>query len=119
MGIADTASPDDPTELSFKKYEILDILSKSDLWWEARKADGTQGSKFDVFFFSVIDKPINLAVCFISCSVKLPEDSRNGTHPVGECCGNGTRDSIEPPTNNCEKIFYRNARPDSTRSLLL
>ncbi|KAF9459215.1 hypothetical protein BDZ94DRAFT_1054728 [Collybia nuda] len=38
-----TASPDDPTELSFRKYEVLNILSKSDIWWEARKADGTRG----------------------------------------------------------------------------
>jgi hypothetical protein len=41
----DTASTDDSTELSFKKGEILDILTKSDLWWEARKLDGTKGSE--------------------------------------------------------------------------
>ncbi|KAF9459216.1 hypothetical protein BDZ94DRAFT_1054751 [Collybia nuda] len=41
--VTDTASSEDPTELSFKKGEVLDILTKSDLWWEARKSDGTKG----------------------------------------------------------------------------
>lgn len=40
----DIASTEDPTELSFKKGETLEILTNSDLWWEARKADGTKGS---------------------------------------------------------------------------
>lgn len=43
--ITDTASSEDATELSFKKGEVLDILTKSDLWWEARKSDGTEGSQ--------------------------------------------------------------------------
>ncbi|SCZ93462.1 BZ3500_MvSof-1268-A1-R1_Chr6-3g08677 [Microbotryum saponariae] len=40
----DTASPDDPNELSFTKGEILDITDTSGKWWQARKVDG-QGSK--------------------------------------------------------------------------
>jgi hypothetical protein len=44
--VVDTASSEDPTELSFKKGEVLDILTKSDLWWEARKLDGSKGSQF-------------------------------------------------------------------------
>lgn len=40
----DTASPDDPTEISFAKNEILDIVDKQGKWWQARKVDGTIGS---------------------------------------------------------------------------
>lgn len=47
----DTASPDDPTELTFRKGEILEILTKSDLWWEARKADGAIGSELQQVYF--------------------------------------------------------------------
>ncbi|KAF8913245.1 hypothetical protein CPB84DRAFT_1841633 [Gymnopilus junonius] len=38
-----TANPDDPSEISFTKGEILDIMDKQGKWWQARKADGTQG----------------------------------------------------------------------------
>ncbi|KAI0737184.1 hypothetical protein C8Q80DRAFT_429739 [Daedaleopsis nitida] len=38
-----TASPDDPSELSFVKGAILEIMDKSGQWWQARKADGTSG----------------------------------------------------------------------------
>jgi hypothetical protein len=41
----DTGTPEDPTELSFKKGEVLDVFNKSDQWWEARTADGKEGSK--------------------------------------------------------------------------
>lgn len=41
----DTASPDDPNEISFTKGEILDIVDKQGKWWQAKKADGTVGSK--------------------------------------------------------------------------
>lgn len=41
----DTASPDDPNEISFVKGEILDILDKQGKWWQAKKTDGTIGSK--------------------------------------------------------------------------
>jgi len=42
---SDTASPDDPNEISFTKGEILDIVDKQGKWWQARKADGMLGSK--------------------------------------------------------------------------
>ncbi|OSD03541.1 hypothetical protein PYCCODRAFT_1476934 [Trametes coccinea BRFM310] len=38
-----TASPDDPTEISFAKGDILEILDKNGKWWQARKPDGTVG----------------------------------------------------------------------------
>ncbi|PFH52335.1 hypothetical protein AMATHDRAFT_74381 [Amanita thiersii Skay4041] len=38
-----TASPDDPSEISFAKGEILDILDKQGKWWQARKSDGKAG----------------------------------------------------------------------------
>jgi hypothetical protein len=41
----DTASPDDPNEISFIKGEILDILDKQGKWWQAKKMDGSVGSK--------------------------------------------------------------------------
>ena len=43
----DTASPDDPNEISFAKGEILDILDKNGKWWQAKKSDGTVGSESD------------------------------------------------------------------------
>jgi SHO1 osmosensor len=42
----DTASPDDPNEISFSKGEILDIIDKNGKWWQARKEDGTLGSTY-------------------------------------------------------------------------
>lgn len=42
----DTASPDDPNEISFTKGEILDIVDKQGKWWQAKKVDGTIGSTF-------------------------------------------------------------------------
>jgi hypothetical protein len=42
----DTASPDDPNEISFSKGEILDIIDKNGKWWQARKEDGTLGSAY-------------------------------------------------------------------------
>lgn len=40
----DNANREDPTELTLVKGEILDIMDKSGKWWQARKADGTEGS---------------------------------------------------------------------------
>lgn len=40
-----TASPDDPAEISFAKGEVLDIVDNNGKWWQARKEDGTTGSK--------------------------------------------------------------------------
>jgi len=45
MRWVDTGAPDDPNELSFKKGEVLEILDKTGKWWEARRADGTEGGK--------------------------------------------------------------------------
>lgn len=42
---ADTASADDPTEVSFRKGEMFAVISKSDLWWEVKKVNGQQGSE--------------------------------------------------------------------------
>ncbi|KAJ2994886.1 hypothetical protein NUW54_g7478 [Trametes sanguinea] len=41
-----TASPDDPTEISFAKGDVLEILDKNGKWWQARKPDGTVGSEY-------------------------------------------------------------------------
>ena len=40
----DTASPDDPNEISFSRGEILDIVDNTGKWWQAEKEDGTAGS---------------------------------------------------------------------------
>ncbi|PVU85312.1 hypothetical protein BB559_002331 [Furculomyces boomerangus] len=37
------ASEDDPTEMSFVKGEVLDILDCNGKWWQARRADGAIG----------------------------------------------------------------------------
>lgn len=42
----DTGSSEDPSELTFTKGQILDILSTSDRWWEARTTDGKTGSEY-------------------------------------------------------------------------
>jgi hypothetical protein len=49
--ILDTASPDDPNEISFSKGEILEIVDKQGKWWQAKKADGSIGSAFPFFHF--------------------------------------------------------------------
>ena len=41
---ADTASPDDPSDLSFSKGDILHIVDNTDIWWQAETEDGTRGS---------------------------------------------------------------------------
>jgi hypothetical protein len=44
ISAVDTASTDDPNEISFAKGEIMDIIDKNGKWWQARKEDGMLGS---------------------------------------------------------------------------
>jgi hypothetical protein len=45
LNTADSGSPGDPNELSFGQGEVLEIEDQEGKWWQARKADGTLGSK--------------------------------------------------------------------------
>ena len=47
----DTANSEDPTEISFAKGEILDIVDKQGKWWQSRRADGSTGSEFIYSFY--------------------------------------------------------------------
>jgi SHO1 osmosensor len=38
-----TANSEDPTEISFAKGEILDVVDKQGKWWQSRRADGSTG----------------------------------------------------------------------------
>lgn len=49
----DTASPDDPNEISFTKGEILDIVDRQGKWWQAKKADGHVGSESLLYSYSL------------------------------------------------------------------
>ena len=46
--MSDTASADDPNEISFDKNEVLEILDKQGKWWQAKKADGSVGSESSI-----------------------------------------------------------------------
>lgn len=41
--LIDQASPDDPTELSFKKGDILHVVERKGNWWQARNSEGATG----------------------------------------------------------------------------
>jgi len=66
--LTDTANPDDPHEISFNKGDPLDILDKNGKWWQARKADGTVGSKPNKFSSFTPEARINHN---FSCTIQL------------------------------------------------
>lgn len=39
----DTASPEDPNELSFGKNDVLEIVDTKGKWWQAKRKDGAIG----------------------------------------------------------------------------
>jgi SH3 domain len=53
----DTASPDDPNEISFSKGEVMDIIDKTGKWWQARKDDGSVGSMYSLLAPSHLTEP--------------------------------------------------------------
>jgi SHO1 osmosensor len=69
LSFSDTASPDDPNEISFTKGEVLDIVDKQGKWWQARKADGTIGS---AYFAALLYNRVLIYLVTISCTVELP-----------------------------------------------
>lgn len=52
----DTASLDDPNEISFAKGDILDIVNNTGRWWQAKRTDGTIGSELVVTRFAHLDE---------------------------------------------------------------
>lgn len=78
----DTASPDDPNEISFLKGEVLDILDKQGKWWQAKKADGNVGSEFiPVPSLSRDTKLMDTSPR--SCTIKLSTDHLSARTPCG------------------------------------
>ena len=74
--IADNANPEDPNEISFAKNEILEIIDKQGKWWQAKKEDGTVGSRFP-FDSCYMRQTLTFHILFMhsSCSVKLLANS--------------------------------------------
>lgn len=65
----DTANSEDPTEISFAKGEILDIVDKQGKWWQSRRADGSTGSAFLTPFITII--PHSFLLPFRSRTIQL------------------------------------------------
>lgn len=64
---SDQGSADDPSELSFEKGEVLEILDRRGNWWQARKQDGTTGivpSNYVSYFFHLFMIFIHFIISF-------------------------------------------------------
>ena len=62
--LIDKASPDDPTELSFKKGDILHVVERKGNWWQARNSEGATGiipSNYVSLFCA--NKELEMCVC--------------------------------------------------------
>lgn len=81
----DTGSAEDPAEISFAKYEVLDVLGNEGKWWHVRKADGTLGSKYSLV--TEISHPLN------TMSAVAPSNYLELLHPASD----GTSPSIYDP----------------------
>ncbi|OBZ68393.1 High osmolarity signaling protein SHO1 [Grifola frondosa] len=66
---SDTASSDDPNEISFSKGELLEIVDKQGKWWQAKKTDGSVGSESRI----LLSRAGELTAS-ISCTLKLSAD---------------------------------------------
>lgn len=65
MRYTDHAASEDPTELSFRKGEVLEIVDRSGKWWEGRREDGSMGSEYYLPPFRVLrvrDADCDLAI---------------------------------------------------------
>jgi hypothetical protein len=71
----DSASLEDPNELSFSKGEILGIINKRAKWWQAETENGIRGS------MSYLLTDSNVCLLRPSCSytVKLCSNCRQDT----------------------------------------
>lgn len=43
LHLTDEANPEDPTEISFAKGDVLEVLNNQGKWWQVRRQDGTVG----------------------------------------------------------------------------
>ena len=75
---ADTASPDDPDDLSFSRGDILHIIDNADIWWRAETEDGTRGS----MSYLLTDSNACSLILLCSCPIKLFPNRRQPTARV-------------------------------------